>query len=208
MNVLSGPIFWLLALSFTTIAINHGLLITHLLPLFAERNISNALAVTAASMIGPMQVAGRVVMIFAERYVSMYAVCGATFLCIFFGVGALIFAGTNPALVFMFVILHGSGYGVTSITRPVVTVGLLGSENFGAISGVIALCFMSGFALSPLLAARIWEWGGYDLVLKIICITVFVGMLSYMLALWNSRNVLKKAHDANLQTKLNHKNRP
>jgi predicted MFS family arabinose efflux permease len=193
MNIFSGPIFWLLALSFTTIAVGHGLLITHLLPLLAERNISNTLAVTAASMIGPMQVAGRVVMIFAERYVSMYAVCGATFICILFGVGALIFAGANPTFVFVFVILHGSGYGVTSITRPVVTVGMLGSENFGAISGVIALCFMSGFALSPLLAARIWEWGGYDLVLKIICFTVFVGMLSYLLALWSTREVVKKS---------------
>ena len=57
----------------------------------------------------------------------------------------------------------------------------------GAISGAIALCFMSGFALSPLLAAKIWEWGGYDLVLKIICITVFVGLLSYLLALWRTR---------------------
>ena len=134
-----------------------------------------------------MQVVGRVVMIFAERHVSMYTVCASTFISMLLGIGALIYAGARQELVFLFVILHGAGYGVTSITRPVVTAGLLGKENFGAISGAIALCFMSGFALSPLLAAKIWEWGGYDLVLKIIWITVFVGLLSYLLALWRTR---------------------
>jgi len=107
-----------------------------------------------------MQVVGRVVMIFAERHVSMYTVCATTFISMLLGIGALIYAGARQELVFLFVILHGAGYGVTSITRPVVTAGLLGKENFGAISGAIALCFMSGFALSPLLAAKIWEWGG------------------------------------------------
>ena len=186
-QIISGPVFWLLAMSFTSISVGHGLLINHLLPLLAERSIPSAMAITAASLIGPMQVVGRVVMIFAERHVSMYTVCASTFISMLLGIGALIYAGARQELVFLFVILHGAGYGVTSITRPVVTAGLLGKENFGAISGAIALCFMSGFALSPLLAAKIWEWGGYDLVLKIICITVFVGLLSYLLALWRTR---------------------
>ena len=40
----------------------------------------------------------------------------------------------------------------------------------------------TGIALAYVAAAR-----GYDLVLKIICITVFVGLLSYLLALWRTR---------------------
>ena len=36
-----------------------------------------------------------------------------------------------------FVILHGAGYGVTSITHPVVTAEYLGHQGFGTISGVM-----------------------------------------------------------------------
>ncbi len=185
--VMNGPVFWLLVMSFTTIAVCHGLLITHLLPLLAERNVPVVLAVTAASLIGPMQVAGRVVMIYAERHFSMYTICGSTFLFMLCGLGALIFADARSELVFVFVLLHGSGYGVTSITRPVVTAGLLGREGFGTISGVIALCFMSAYALAPLLGARIWEWGGYDLMLKLACVIVFSGFAAYLLVLLSNR---------------------
>ena len=124
-QIISGPVFWLLAMSFTSISVGHGLLINHLLPLLAERSIPSAIAITAASLIGPMQVVGRVVMIFAERHVSMYTVCASTFISMLLGIGALIYAGARQELVFLFVILHGAGYGVTSITRPVVTAGLL-----------------------------------------------------------------------------------
>ncbi len=58
----------------------------------------------AATLIGPMQVAEQVVMILPERCVSMSPVCGTTFLCILWG--ALIFVGTSPELVIVFVILH------------------------------------------------------------------------------------------------------
>ena len=118
-QILSGPVFWLLAMSFTSISVGHGLLINHLLPLLAERSIPSAMAITAASLIGPMQVVGRVVMIFAERHVSMYTVCATTFISMLLGIGALIYAGARQELVFLFVILHGAGYGVTSITRHI-----------------------------------------------------------------------------------------
>jgi MFS family permease len=181
------PAFWLLAASFTTIAMAQGLIITHLLPLLAERDVPLALAVLAASLIGPMQVAGRIVMVMAERYVSMTAVAAVTFFFMLSAVTALFFAGANPWLVFVFVVLHGSGYGVTSIVRPVVTAVLLGRRGFGAISGAMAVGFMGGIALSPVLASRIWTWGGYDLVLETAFGIVLIGLVSYMLAVLSAR---------------------
>lgn len=179
--------FWLLALSFTTIAMAQGLIITHLLPLLAEREVPLELAVLAASLIGPMQVTGRIVMVMAERYVSMTVVAAVTFLFMLGAATVLFFAGANPWLVFVFVVLHGSGYGVTSIVRPVVTAGLLGRSGFGAISGAMAVGFMGGIALSPVLASRIWTWGGYDLVLETAFGIVLVGFMAYMLALFSAR---------------------
>ncbi|MGI9336216.1 MAG: MFS transporter [Gammaproteobacteria bacterium] len=157
--------FWLLAIAFAMVALNHGMLITHLLPLLEERSIAPALAVLAASMIGPMQVVGRIAMLAAGTRLSIATVCVVSFLFMTGAAGLLYAAATIPILVLGFVLLQGSGYGVTSITKPVVTAEFLGREGFGAISGVQATAYMGAFAAAPALGAFLWEHGGYDLVI-------------------------------------------
>ncbi|MCP5155830.1 MAG: MFS transporter [Ectothiorhodospiraceae bacterium] len=159
------PVFWLLAATFAMVALNHGVLITHLLPLLAERGVPTALAVLAASLIGPMQVVGRVIMLGLQKRVPFAAVCAGSNLFMVAAAGALYAAGAIPGLVFLFVALQGSGYGVTSITRPVITADYLGRDGFGAISGAIAIGYMGAFAAGPTLGALLWSIGGYDLVL-------------------------------------------
>lgn len=175
--------FWLLGVSFSMIGLTHGIIITHLLPMLAERAVPVATAVFAASMIGPMQVAGRVAMMTVERVLSMQVICAISFLFMIGAIGSLMGAGAWPALLILFVILQGSGYGVTSITRPVVTAEILGREGFGAISGALALGFMGASAAAPTLAAAIWEVGGYDMVRWTVFACVLVGMVSFLAAL-------------------------
>jgi MFS family permease len=88
-----------------------------------------------------------------------------------------------PALIVVFVLLHGSGYGVTSVTRPVVTAEFLGRENFGAISGMLATLFMAAFAVAPTVAAFVWELGGYDLVVVSALAIALCGMLLFSIAM-------------------------
>ena len=90
-------------------------------------------------------------------------------------------------MVFVFVAVHGSGYGVTSITRPVVTADILGRAGFGAISGAMAVGCMGGFALAPLLAAQLWQWGGYDLMLETALVISLLGLFSFLLAMLSVR---------------------
>ena len=181
-RALRSPVFWLLAIAFSIIALDHAMLITHLLPLLAERNIPVETAVLAASMMGPMQVLGRLVMIVAERYVSIVAVCAASFICLMIAAIALFGAVAFPVLIVLFVILQGSGNGVTSITRPVITAQYLGRSGFGAISGVQASAFMGAVAIAPTFAALIWELGGYDLVLGVCIGLTGFGLFCFILA--------------------------
>ncbi len=182
------PVFWLLAVAFAMIALTHGILITHLLPMLDERGIPTATAVLAASCIGPMQVAGRLAMMAVEQRVSMNAICGLSFAFMLAACTALIGAGAIPALLFVFVLLQGSGYGVTSITRPVVTANLLGRTGFGSISGALALPFMGATAIAPTLAAAIWTVGGYDAVRLTVLSLVAFGGLSFLLAILSARH--------------------
>ena len=182
LRILRNPIYWLLAISFAMIALEHGVLLTHLLPILDERGIHGETAILAASMIGPMQVAGRLAMMAAERHVSILGIAMVCYAAL--GIAALSLLGTSaiPALLVAFVLFQGSGYGVTSIVRPVVTAEFLGRANFGVISGLLALPFIMATAASPTIAAFVWERGGYDRVILLALAASGIGFLSLLSA--------------------------
>ncbi len=181
-QILGRPLFWLLALSFTMIALNHGVLITHLLPLLQERGVPEATAVFAASMIGPLQVAGRLAMLGIERYVSNLGITAVCFLAMGAAALALLNAGPGSILIVVFVVLQGSGYGVTGIMRPVVIAELLGRRNFGVLAGYLALPFLIATAAAPTIAALVWQEGGYDRVIWLAGGLAGIGFLAILAA--------------------------
>lgn len=176
------PAFWLLGFAFGTIGLVHGSVLSHLLPILADRGIGAATAVLAAAMIGPMQVLGRVVMVATERRVNTFGVAMACYLGMAVGCAALLLAGVAPWLVVVFVVLHGAAYGTASIVRPVLTAEVLGRRRFGVISGMLAIPFMGGFAIGPTAAALLWEAGGYDLVVGLAVGAALAGLGAVVVA--------------------------
>ncbi|HEX6141465.1 MAG TPA: MFS transporter [Geminicoccaceae bacterium] len=181
-RAMSTPAFWLLGAAFTMIAFNHGILITHLLPLLAERGVGLETSVLAVSLIGPMQVAGRLLMLAGERRVPLGAVCAISFIAMIAASTLLWLAGAGVALLLAFVALQGAGYGVTSITRPAITADYLGRAGFGVISGAIGSAFMAANAAAPTVAALIWTSGGYDLVLMTCILAAVLGLAAFAAA--------------------------
>jgi predicted MFS family arabinose efflux permease len=146
----------------------------------------------AISFIGPMQVAGRLTMIAAERRVSIHGIALACFVLIALSIVMLIVAGITPALLIAFVILFGGAYGVVSIIRPVIARSLLGERQFGAKSGGLALIYLVGSASAPFVGALVWAHGGYALVLPGLIVLAGIGLLLYNLA---HRAVQKKQQE-------------
>ena len=186
MNVLGMVTFWLLGIAVMTMSLGHGMIITHMLPIFSDRNVHPEAAVLAASMIGPMQVSGRLAMMASERYVSVLAITVGSCAALVIASAALFGAGGIPALVVVFVILQEAGVGVSSIIRPVVTAELLGRRNFGVISGMLAIPYMGGYAVAPSVAAFIWGISGYDNVIVLAGAAAIVGMAA-VLGAWRWR---------------------
>ena len=181
-QTLKSPAFWLLAIAFTSIAIDHGGIIAHMLLILDDRGISQTAAITAAAMIGPMQVTGRLAMMAAERHLSIMTIATGCFIALLGAAICLLFANGAIHLIAAFVILQGAGYGVTSIARPVLTAELLGKQSFGIISGMLALPFMIGFAAAPTLTALAWEAGGYDLAIILTIAIILTGLVSILAA--------------------------
>jgi len=179
-QALGSLVFWLVAIGFALIGLNHGMIITHMLPLLVERGIELAVAVLVAAMIGPMQVVGRLLMLAAQKRVSTSGIAAYSIVLMFFASIALFNVLHWWQCVFVFAVLQGTGYGVTSITRPVATAEFLGTAHFGTISGFIAMPYMLMNAISPSVAAGLWSLGGYDLVIAgaaVSCIGAFTCLL-------------------------------
>lgn len=176
------PLFWLLALSFATLGIAHGVTLHHLLAILDQRIVSKDLAVTIAAFIGPMQVTGRLIMTVSAPHVSNHGVAAFCFICMALSIFILALAGSNPSLLVLFVIMFGGSYGIVSIIRPVVARDLLGQTQFGAKSGALALVYLIGSASAPLLGALIWRVGGYGVVLTTMIALCAVGLMLYLYA--------------------------
>ena len=181
--VARSPVFWLLATAVFLAALDHGMLISHVLPILDDRGIDSGLAVLAASLVGPMQVAGRLVLMAADRFASTVATSTGCFAMMAIAGTCLLHAGTAPALLAGFVVLQGAGIGVASVMRPVITAELLGRKNFGVVSGLVGLMHMGGYALGPSVSAAVWAWGGYDRVI-VLAIGVAVAATAALLAAW------------------------
>ena len=179
---LANPVFWWIGGGFTTIGIVHGMIISHIRPILDEREVAVGLAVLVASLFGPMQVLGRVIMMTVERHLSPLGMAMSCFLGIAVGLVLLYGAVWAPWLALVFVVPYGAAYGVASIIRPVLTAEYLGRAGFGVIAGMLALPYMLGFAAGPTLAAVIWRAAGYDPVIILSFVLAVSGLGAVLMA--------------------------
>ena len=179
---LGNPVFWWIGFGFTTIGIVHGMIISHIRPILDERDVAVGLAVLTASLFGPMQVLGRVIMIAIERHISSIGMAMLCFLGMAGGLALLFLAIYEPWLAVAFVVPYGAAYGIASIIRPVLTAEFLGRAGFGVIAGMLALPYMLGFAIGPTLAAVIWSWIGYDTVIVLSVVLALSGLSAVLMA--------------------------
>ena len=175
-------VFWLLAVSFAMMALNNGAIISHMLPLLAERGVGTEAAVLAASMIGPMQVAGRLAVLAVQRHVSAPPIAAVSLLAMSLASVALLGAHALPGLLVVFVLFQGAGNGVMSITRPVIVADLMGRRRYGVIAGLLAMPYLGLFALAPGIGSLVWLAAGYDGMLYMTFAAGLVGASALMAA--------------------------
>lgn len=175
-------VFWLIALCFACAAILHGATLQHLLPYLSEQGHPGGFGVFIASLIGPMQVAGRLAVMAFERRVSLHV----TTLSVFGLMGAsavvlLAFGGARAGAL-AFVVAFGSAYGIISVLRPLVARALLGGVNFGVTSGGLSAVYLVGSAAAPWLGALIWAVAGYQVMFALGAALAVLGGGLYLLS--------------------------
>lgn len=177
---LRKPAFWIIAGGFTAVYLNHGVLLTYVLVLFADRGADPALAAVAAACIGPSQVAGRLVLLAAGARVSTGQATVLSMSGVVLAGLVLILAGLAWPLIFAFALAQGAGAGLMSILRPVLIAEVLGREGFGVISGAVAVAPILASAAAPSVGAGLLALGGPSAVYG-VCLGLAMAGLGLML---------------------------
>lgn len=154
------PAFWYLLIAFTGCFFTVAALTFHMVPLLAEHGHGTAAAVTVIAVIGPAQVAGRILVTLIVPGLGLL-VAGVLAL----GLPALSLlvlqlGGESFALLLLFGICLGMGNGIATIVRANAVVALFARTSFGAINGALHLPISMARAFAPSLAALLWATAG------------------------------------------------
>ncbi len=149
--------FRALMLIFLLPALASGLILSQILPVFDRLGVTSGLAIAAAALIGPMQIAARLMTQAIARSAPARRVVVFACLCLSVSAVALALAGHLLLALFLFVIAFGAGNGLVGIFRPLVIREVLGGDSIGAKTGAIAMPALLAVAAAPILGARILE---------------------------------------------------
>lgn len=149
--------FWTLALAFAANTFTFSALSVHLLPLLKDYGHTAEFAVLLLTLIGPMQVVGRVLERTVAGNVAPQTIGKIIFATLPAALLALVLFGEHGWAAALFCILYGLSNGVLTIVRGTVPQELFGRENYGAISGALAGPSLLSKAAGPLVAAMFMQ---------------------------------------------------
>jgi MFS family permease len=180
-TVLRDGNFWRLAALFSVLNLNHWMLISFMLPVFAAQGLGAGLAVAAAACVGPAQVLGRLALMRSEARLGTGLATKLTLCAIVAASVLLALAGAAPLLAFGFAAVQGAAMGVMTILRPVLVADGLGSQTYGATAGMMSIPTLLSSAAAPLLGALLLAAGGTGLL---IGVALALAAVAFGLALW------------------------
>ena len=155
----------LIASAFTLTSMIAAVISIHLLTILQARGATLAAAVAAGALIGPSQVAARVVeMLLGQRHHPVWAMLGSSLL-VTMGLAAL---WADLPWLALAIILYGGGMGIRSIVRGSVPLAVFGAEGYAALMGRIAMPSLVIGAVSPFVGAVLIERFGLDATLGVL----------------------------------------
>jgi predicted MFS family arabinose efflux permease len=158
-------LFFATAVALTLSAIITSVIAVHLLSALQSRGLSLSDAVMVGALIGPSQVAGRLVELAWGRrlHPAWSAFISASLMAL--GMAALYFDFTWSGLA---VVIYAAGAGVSFVVRGTLPLALFGARNYGAMMGKLAFPSLMAQALAPWAATYIFAQYGPDYLLGML----------------------------------------
>jgi hypothetical protein len=112
-----------------------GAIAAHLPRLFEIAGASTTAAIAAAALVGPAQVAARLVEFGALRMI--HPLVSARLAALLHPVGAVVLGLFGPGAIAAFAVLHGAGNGLLTIAKGTVPLAIFGPVGYGLRSGIL-----------------------------------------------------------------------
>jgi len=148
----------LLAFAFAATWFISTAMAAHLPRMLQATGASLAVAVGVGALIGPAQVAGRLLEFGFLRHV--HPLLSARLAALGHPMGVIALLITGPVLAPLFAVLHGAGNGILTIAKGTLPLVLFGAKGYGARQGWLSMPARVAQALSPFLFGLALErWG-------------------------------------------------
>lgn len=171
--------FWLLALGFALSGMALSAITVHLVGILQARGLGQV-AYLAAMVMGPSQVAVRLVDATFWRAVHPLNVALLAAGAIFAAIGLLFLPGPAAPLAFVFAAVFGAGSGLTSIVRGAVPVALFGVGGLGLRLGRLAAVRNVLGAFAPFLFAALSRSQSMGLASLAALVLALAGLLALL----------------------------
>jgi MFS family permease len=183
-TILRGRVFWGLAVWFTAANLTASGFVFQFVPLLTTWGVDMAAILTGVALIGPMQVAGRIVLMCFSARLETREIGTAVVTLLPAAVLALLSLPHEPVWLGMAAALYGAGNGIMTIARGTAVADLIGRTHYGAINGALTLPTMVAKALAPVVTAVIWSaTGDPSLMLWTLLGSALVGAVGFVFAL-------------------------
>lgn len=173
----AGRLSMVLAFVFAVTAFTSTAMASHLPGLLQACGATLAVAVGVGALIGPAQVAGRLLEFGVLRHVHPLISARLAALAPALGAVALLVAGPSAAV--LFALVHGAGNGILTIAKGTLPLVLFGPQGYGARQGWLSMPARAAQALAPFLFGwALDRWGSAALGLSaVLGLSAFVALL-------------------------------
>jgi predicted MFS family arabinose efflux permease len=154
--------FRALAIAFTLNMLAFSGITLHLLAMLAAKGFTPERAAFIGALVGPMQVAGRIVEFTFAKHATPSTVGAIALFAFPVAVLVLAFGGPDARVMAAFAALWGASNGVMTIVRGTVPAEIWGRDGYGGLTGLMATPVLIARAVGPFFAAWLLSaMGGY-----------------------------------------------
>src|SRR5260221_4389443 len=139
----------ILAFYFCATAFVTGAMSAHLPRFLESAGASEAAAIAAGALVGPAQVAARLVEFGLLR--AVHPVWSARIAAVMHPLGAAVLGALGPAGVALFALLHGAGNGMITIAKGTLPLAVFGPAGDGLRNGILSAPARMALSAAPLL---------------------------------------------------------
>ena len=158
----------------------------HMVSLLRESGMSEAWVIAIPASIGAIQVLGRLLLFFFERYFDLHLANRLIPCLLPLGLLALLVmpaSSGGQVGVVLFVLLYGLGNGMLTIVKGTAIAQYVNRDHVATLNGVLGLPLALARAGAPLMVGLLWTpVGGYTQALWLLLVMSLVGVGALMLA--------------------------